>query len=561
MEKNIYIISLLALAACSCTPEYFGEHKVSVNGYDGPIETGLEVDLGLSAKWSGYNVGADAPEQAGCFYAWGETSPKQEFTEQGYTAFPGGESLTPECDIAYRTYGYGWHMPSPEDYLELAEKCTATYVCYHGVNGWVVTSRVKGYEGKSIFFPACGYAAGSTVNYAGEYAVYWTDASAAEGNLRAQNAFFQKDSLRLNAPPRGAGGLAWCGYSVRGVKKFFFSTDGEDVSVKKDETSCKFHVNTNARWTASVSAGATISPASGEGSAEITVSFPENTSVDNKVYTVTVTDTESSERYEFKITQFGVTPDFEIDGALSEDIDWDATSASCRIRTASSVAWTAAVRIGGHIVEGASLSPASGTGSADVAITLPTSSNIRGITAYSVEFTANDSRIPAELSTVAYTVNQGRCPVVPFGASWGESFFTGLEAAYNADKNATQYVVENVTVTPSTVGKLAFVSGQAVKNKVSLSFTVKESGTGYVYFTKLYNGATSAKGPAFRVYASDGSTPKCDIVTHNVASKTTEKDVVSPDLTVEAGDIVRISMTSTDSFSIYGFEWRKKETE
>ena len=148
---------------------------------------------------------------------------------------------------------------------------------------------------------------------------------------------------------------------------------------------------------------------------------------------------------------------------------------------------------------------------------------------------------------------------VPFGTAWGESFFTGLEAAFNADKTKAAYVVEKVTVKPSTVGKLAFVSGQAVKNKVTLSFTVKESGTGYVYLTQFYNGATSAKGPAFRVYASDGSTPKSDNFVHNVASKATEKDIVSPDLTVEAGDIVRISMTSTDSFSIYGFEWRKKE--
>lgn len=33
------------------------------------------VDLGLSVKWATCNLGANAPEEFGDYYAWGETRP------------------------------------------------------------------------------------------------------------------------------------------------------------------------------------------------------------------------------------------------------------------------------------------------------------------------------------------------------------------------------------------------------------------------------------------------------------------------------------------------------
>ena len=37
------------------------------------------VDLGLSVKWATCNVGANAPEEFGNYYAWGETEPKESY--------------------------------------------------------------------------------------------------------------------------------------------------------------------------------------------------------------------------------------------------------------------------------------------------------------------------------------------------------------------------------------------------------------------------------------------------------------------------------------------------
>lgn len=45
------------------------------------------VDLGLSVKWATCNVGASVPEQYGNYYAWGETKPKDEYTQSNSVTF------------------------------------------------------------------------------------------------------------------------------------------------------------------------------------------------------------------------------------------------------------------------------------------------------------------------------------------------------------------------------------------------------------------------------------------------------------------------------------------
>ena len=42
------------------------------------------VDLGLSVKWAAYNIGASNPEEYGDYFAFGETEPKDEYTEENY---------------------------------------------------------------------------------------------------------------------------------------------------------------------------------------------------------------------------------------------------------------------------------------------------------------------------------------------------------------------------------------------------------------------------------------------------------------------------------------------
>lgn len=53
------------------------EKEIIINGHEA-------VDLGLSVKWATCNIGATKPEECGDYFAWGETSPKDVYTEEAY---------------------------------------------------------------------------------------------------------------------------------------------------------------------------------------------------------------------------------------------------------------------------------------------------------------------------------------------------------------------------------------------------------------------------------------------------------------------------------------------
>ena len=144
------------------------------------------VDLGLSVKWATCNVGANAPEEYGDYFAWGETSPKEEYTTQTYqywTDYDGdgswdsGEfadlgdiSGNPQYDAATANWGGAWRMPTKAEQQELLNNCTWEWTTLNGVNG----QRVTGPNGNSIFLPAAGYRYGTSSCNVGSYGLYWS---------------------------------------------------------------------------------------------------------------------------------------------------------------------------------------------------------------------------------------------------------------------------------------------------------------------------------------------------------------------------------------------------
>ena len=142
-------------------------------------ENGHEyVDLGLSVKWATMNVGADAPQDAGDYYAWGELEPKEVYNWVTYTFRTDGDtvydvqlskyntkknhgtvdkitSLLRADDVANVKWGSYWRYPTIAEIEELMDEdnCTWTWTTLKGVEGYKVKSKKKGYKRSYIFIP------------------------------------------------------------------------------------------------------------------------------------------------------------------------------------------------------------------------------------------------------------------------------------------------------------------------------------------------------------------------------------------------------------------------
>lgn len=168
------------------------------------------IDLGLPSglKWASCNVGATIPEEYGDYFAWGETSPKSEYTWENYkfrvsgnsfgnvtfnrycfsstTEFWGG-SGSPDNKTDFKDYDYAddaaranwngsWRTPTVDEWRKLYRNCSLQMLDNYngsGVKGLFLSSRIEGFRDKSIFIPAAGYCY-DHVEYAGSYCSYWS---------------------------------------------------------------------------------------------------------------------------------------------------------------------------------------------------------------------------------------------------------------------------------------------------------------------------------------------------------------------------------------------------
>ena len=169
------------------------------------------VDLGLSVKWATCNVGANAPEQYGDYFAWGETMPKRRYTEKNsltYCKTMGDISGNVKYDAATANWGGDWRMPTKEEMQELIDKCTWIWTTQNGVEGYKVTSKTNG---NSIFLPAAGYRSGSSLNYAGRFGYSWSSAPSESNSSNAYYLDFYRVSHYMSNYSR------YSGLSVRPV--------------------------------------------------------------------------------------------------------------------------------------------------------------------------------------------------------------------------------------------------------------------------------------------------------------------------------------------------------
>ena len=156
---------------------HYGEVRSFTTKEDGPTE-GEVIDLGLSVKWASHNVGAASPEQAGGYYAWGETNEKTIYNIATYAHYDsqsanfiniGNNISGTQYDVAHAKWGGAWRMPTLNEGLELINKCIWKWTQYKGVNGYMIT----GPNGNSIFLPVTGNPWNDNPGVDGTGGFYW----------------------------------------------------------------------------------------------------------------------------------------------------------------------------------------------------------------------------------------------------------------------------------------------------------------------------------------------------------------------------------------------------
>ena len=168
--KHLRSILLLCIA---CLPFYGINAQTSptVSAADGNYLGYSYVDLGLPSGtlWATCNIGASSPEEAGDYFAWGETSPKRSFTWGNYkygdgkkftkyNIFEDGgplDNLTllkSEDDAATANWGGSWRVPIRKEVEELITKCSWNRQTVNGKEGYLGI----GPNGNSVFFPDSG---------------------------------------------------------------------------------------------------------------------------------------------------------------------------------------------------------------------------------------------------------------------------------------------------------------------------------------------------------------------------------------------------------------------
>ncbi|MBO4550936.1 MAG: Ig-like domain-containing protein, partial [Bacteroidaceae bacterium] len=225
------------------------------------------VDLGLPSGtlWAACNVGAKKPEECGDYFAWGETTPKDDYTWGNYAYCNGSDismtkyclrgeygnngfidyltELTPEDDAATANWGSEWEMPSLEQCQELLDtRYTATI--WETVNG-VEGRRIRSYvNGNSIFLPAAGFFYNGRIDKLGTQCLYWTRGLSLGDSNQAYDLWFTNITERMSS------GFRYDGQSVRPVRKLRERVLVNEISLNK--STLKLLLGESAKLTATL---------------------------------------------------------------------------------------------------------------------------------------------------------------------------------------------------------------------------------------------------------------------------------------------------------------------
>lgn len=187
----------------------------------GEIEGHAYVDLGLPSglKWATVNLGSDAVDQDGDYYAWGEVTKyldKKLEKNKMYGTESGDISGSATHDAATAEWGGTWRIPTEEEFYELIDNCTFEWTTIGRRIGMKVTSKSNG---NYIFLPASGRFRSSSPVYnraddINEYANYWTS-TPERGSYSYEAYTFSIFNAQYSIPT----GLRYHGYTIRPVSE------------------------------------------------------------------------------------------------------------------------------------------------------------------------------------------------------------------------------------------------------------------------------------------------------------------------------------------------------
>lgn len=150
----------------------------------------VDLQLPSGLLWAETNVGAAEPTACGQLFAWGETQPKNDCSQETYrygTDYEKPEKynaadrktlLDANDDAASTAWGAPCRMPTDKEFEELSDEANCTWT-------WVKipvagADSVAGFEVKSVrnghtlFLPAAGARNGKETVLQGENGAYWT---------------------------------------------------------------------------------------------------------------------------------------------------------------------------------------------------------------------------------------------------------------------------------------------------------------------------------------------------------------------------------------------------
>lgn len=187
MQLSAQGVKIVKKGGLAVDYNYSKIERIEVKYDEARADTAVDLGLPSGLKWAKFNIGANAPEEHGGYFAWGETTEKNVYSwgwylcqqsECGTWADPfiknyqsaGTYILGPAYDAAHIQWGGRWRMPTEDDFKELKENCSCEKTTVNGVSGY----RYTGWNGNSIFLPDGKIKNGTNLTSDLFKCAYWT---------------------------------------------------------------------------------------------------------------------------------------------------------------------------------------------------------------------------------------------------------------------------------------------------------------------------------------------------------------------------------------------------